>query len=373
VYRDHVPKGRTPPRTGAFVRVQAGAFEAVALWDPVSPIALRIFSRERVPDAAWFNARVREALSLRGPLRAAGTTAFRLLNGEGDGVPGVVADVYERFVVLVTYADSLASVLPMLVAALERELAPEGIVLRERRSAGDSGDAESRLRLLSGQKPPSRLVVSENGMRLSANLEAGQKTGLFLDHRENRAFVRALAQGRECLNLFSYTGAFSVALALGGAKHVTSVDVATGALDAARENFALNRLAPEEHAFVAADVFRYLEAARAEGRRFDLVVCDPPSFAKSREHARAALRAYVRLNAQGLSVTRPGGLYAAASCTAQVSPEAFRDALAQAAARARVRFQIVHDAAQAIDHPVAVGHPEGRYLKFVLGRVLERA
>src|SRR5690606_4634751 len=159
----------------------------------------------------------------------------------------------------------------------------------------------------------------------------------------------------------------------GGATHVTSVDIAAPALDAARDNFTLNGLDPDAHAFVAADVFRYLETLRAEGRRFDLVVCDPPSFAKSREHVRAALRAYVRLNAHGLAVTRPGGLYAAASCTAQVSPEAFRDALARAAARARVRFQILHDAAQALDHPVAVGHPEGRYLKFVLGRVLERA
>jgi 23S rRNA (cytosine1962-C5)-methyltransferase len=226
--------------------------------------------------------------------------------------------------------------------------------------------------LLSGREPPRRLVVGESGLKLIANLHEGQKTGLFLDHRENRAFVRSLSEGRRVLNLFSYTGAFSIAAALGGATQVSSVDIAADANAAARDNFELNGLDPEQHEFVSADVFEYAKGAQARERKYDLVICDPPSFANSREQLWGALRAYVRVNALGMAATARGGFYAAASCTAQVSPVAFREALAEAAAKSGVRFQIVHEAGQALDHPCAAGHPEGRYLKFVVGRVLPR-
>jgi 23S rRNA (cytosine1962-C5)-methyltransferase len=153
---------------------------------------------------------------------------------------------------------------------------------------------------------------------------------------------------------------------------VTSVDIAPQAIRAAVDNFTLNSLAPELHEPVVADVFEYLERLRRSERRFDLIVCDPPSFAGSQKKQFAALRAYTKLHALVLGCVAPGGLYAAASCTSQVSPEAFRHTLAQAAARERVSFQIVHDIGQPIDHPVCAGHPEGRYLKFVMGRVLRQ-
>jgi 23S rRNA (cytosine1962-C5)-methyltransferase len=224
--------------------------------------------------------------------------------------------------------------------------------------------------LLEGREPPRSLLVTEYGVRFLADLYAGQKTGLFLDHRENRVYVRGQAQGRSVLNLFAYTGGFSLLAALGGARSVTSVDIAPAAIAAAAENFRQNGLPAALHEGVVGDVFDYLETARKKGKRFDLVVCDPPSFASSQSKQFAALRAYARLNALGLSLVEPGGLYAAASCTAQVSPEAFRLTLAQAAARAGVRLQIVHDVGQPADHPIFIGHPEGRYLKFVVARVL---
>jgi 23S rRNA (cytosine1962-C5)-methyltransferase len=349
------------------VHVRAGDFSGYALWDAVSPIALRVFSREVTPDAAWFRQRVAEAIQLRKPVLAANTNAYRLLYGEGDGVPGLTVDVYDRYAVLVTYAESLETVVPHVVRALEHELAPEGVL--RRRSRGAEGE---RSTLLAGREPPGALTVIEHGVRLSVDLELGQKTGLFLDHRENRAFLRGHAAGARVLNLFAYTGAFSLYAALGGARRVTTVDIAAPAIAAARENFTLNDVDPNAHEFAAADVFEYLESARQGGRRFDLVICDPPSFASSRDKQRAALRAYARLHALALSVVEPGGLYAAASCTAQVSPEAFRQVLAEAAARQKLRLQLVHDAGQAFDHPVAIGHPEGRYLKFMVGRVLPR-
>jgi 23S rRNA (cytosine1962-C5)-methyltransferase len=174
------------------------------------------------------------------------------------------------------------------------------------------------------------------------------------------------------LNLFCYTGAFSLAALRGGASHVTSVDSAKPALQAARENFELNGFDPEKHEFVYRDAFEWLAEARTKQASFDLVVSDPPSFARRREQLPAALKAYRRLSVAGLRVTREGGLYAAASCTSLLSPERFKQMLCEAAQRANVHFQVVHEAGQAVDHPVLVGHPEARYLKFVTGRVLSR-
>ena len=172
------------------------------------------------------------------------------------------------------------------------------------------------------------------------------------------------------LNLFSYTGAFSLYAARAGASSVTSVDISQPAARAARANFELNGLDPEPHEFLAEDAFEFLERTHQAGSLYDIVICDPPSFANSREQLKNALRAYVRVNSSGLRVLEPTGIYAAASCTAQVSLEAFRSVLAESAVNAKRRLQIFHDAAHAPDHPVFAGHPEGRYLQFMVARAL---
>lgn len=367
IYRDHVPRGFHAP-SGAWVNVRSGRFSAWALWDAESPIALRVFSRrEKMPDAAWVEARVRSALGLREALRVTEVaSAYRLVNGEGDGLPGVVVDRYAGFAVVVADSPALEPLVPWVAAGLSRVADLSGVVRKVRgKEAGD------RLELLSGRMPPRDLVVEEHGIRFHARLHEGQKTALFLDQRENRHTVESLAAGRRVLNLFGYTGGFSVYAARGGASNVVTVDVAENAIADARENFRLNGFDPDVHDFVAADVFEYLHGAAERRERFDLVVCDPPSFARSRAHRDKAIQAYARVNAAGLSVTENGGLYAASSCTTQVSPEAFREALALAARKAGKTFQIVHEAGHAPDHPIAVGHPEGRYLKFVVGRVTE--
>lgn len=362
IYRDHVPSG-FEPKSGSWVRVRAGAFSAVGLWDARSPVALRLFSRSAAPDAGWFSARLEEALQLRAPLAAEDTDAYRLLYGEADGVPGITIDVYGRYAVIVTYAESLDRLIPLVVEALGKVLPLDGVLAKRRRGAEDA----ERFRLLSGREPPRPLWVSERGMRLAADLQSGQKTGLFLDHRENRSYIRQIAAGRSVLNLFAYTGAFSIAAALGGAVRVISVDSAAPALAMAAENFKENGIPANLHEAVAADAFEYL--ANGE-QKFDLVISDPPSFATSQAQRFTALRAYTRLHALCIARVALGGWFAAASCTAQVSPEAFRQTLAEAAARARVRLQLVHDAGHALDHPILAGHPEGRYLKFMVGRVL---
>lgn len=355
--------------SGAIVAVAAGRFSGFALWDPESPLALRVLSRRSPPDAAWVQARLEEAWQLRRQLLPPRTNAFRLLFGEGDGLPGIVVDVYAGFAIVVSYSPALEQLKGWVAEALEGHPDIRGVCERITRRK----DRVSELRPLSGEKPPQTVLVEEHGLCFEVDFELGQKTGLFLDHRENRHYLRGLARGKRVLNLFAYSGAFSVACAAGGASHVTSVDIAAPAIAAATRNFAHNRLPAELHEGQAADVFEFLADAKSRGRRWDLVIADPPSFASSRAELYGALRAYKKLHAAALSVLEPGGLYAGASCTAQVSPDAFRQTLAEGAARVSQRLTVVHEVAHAPDHPYAAGHLEGRYLKFVLCRALPLA
>lgn len=364
VYRDHLPSGLTLPH-GSFVEVKAGSSRAFALYDAESPIALRIYSTQGRPDDRFIAARVREAFEARAEIRESGTTAYRWIFGEGDQLPGICVDLYGKFAVMTCYASSVEVLVEPVKQALLSTAELHGVLSRVKLP-----EAGHRLEVLSGRKPPERLIVEEYGVRLVAELERGQKTGLFLDQRDNRRFMAERCRGKRVLNLFAYTGGFSLRAALGGAEHVTSVDISDGALDAARENFRINGLDPTEHDFVVADVFKFLTTAISQKKKYDVVICDPPSFAKRREQKERALKSYRQLNADGLRVLELGGLYAASSCTSQVSPLEFNQTLAESARRAKRRFQILHEAGQPLDHPVLAQHPEGRYLKFVLGRVL---
>lgn len=217
------------------------------------------------------------------------------------------------------------------------------------------------------------LTVVEHGLRFLADLRLGQKTGLFLDQRENRRTVEQLSAGRSVLNCFAYTGGFSLYALRGGATAVTSVDIGKGLAEAASANIELSTLDATRHEFVTGDCFDLLGRYAQQGRLFDMVILDPPSFAKSKQNRYAALRAYTRLNALGLRCVAPGGLLVSSSCTSQVGPDAFREMLAAAAATVGRRLQIIHEAGQPLDHPVPAQFPEGRYLKFVVARVSEVA
>jgi 23S rRNA (cytosine1962-C5)-methyltransferase len=388
VYRTHVPPNVRLP-SGAWVRVRCGGWAGYALWEAERPIALRIFSERQVPDARWVRERVQAAWELRAPLRdpsttstssgqaglgqGAGCTAYRWLFGEGDGLPGLTADLYGDFAVIQTYMDGADQLVDWLADALRAVASLRGIVLRR----GEAEDSErlnverSNVRTLWGSPAPKGLVVREHGIQFYADLQSGQKTGLFLDHRENRRFVEGLSAGRTVLNCFAYTGAFSLYALRGGARTVVSVDIGKGLAEAAAANVALNGFDPQRHSFVTDDCFDLLSRYAEEDRRFDLVILDPPSFAKSKQSRYAAIRAYTKLNALAMRCLAPGGLMATASCTSQVGPEAFKEMIAAAAAGADKRFQIIHEAGQPIDHPVPAHFPEGRYLKFVVGRVLD--
>ncbi|MBN1936652.1 MAG: class I SAM-dependent rRNA methyltransferase [Anaerolineae bacterium] len=366
VYRSQIEQ---PPRlpSGTWIQLQCGKLYAYGLWDATSPIAVRVFSYSQVPDAAWIIARVRRAWEVRASIRASAsaeagsTTAYRWLYGEGDGVPGVVVDLYGEYAVLQTYAESLQTLLSWLVDALKACAPLKGVLRHDM----DSGQLIS----LWGRLPRQEIVIEENGLRLGVNLFEGQKTGLFLDHRENRRYLEGWCSGRRVLNCFAYTGAFTLYAVRGGAREVVSADIAPQTAEAMRRNLTLNGFDPDAHPFVVGDCFDLLDRYAAEGEHFDLIILDPPSLAHAKKSKHAAIRAYIRLNAAAMRCLPSGGLLATASCTSQVSPEDFRDLLGEAAARANRRFLILHEAGHAIDHPVPAHFPEGRYLKFVLGRV----
>jgi 23S rRNA (cytosine1962-C5)-methyltransferase len=365
VYRDHLPGGLRFS-SGTWVRVACGTWAGYGLWDATSPIAIRIFSHQQTPNADWLAAQVAAAWELRAPLRQSATTAYRVIFGEGDGLPGITVDLYGGYAVIATYAESVRTLVPWVVAAL-REIAPVTGIME--RVARDEATADAKIRLLWGELPPHDLVIEEHGLKFRANLFAGQKTGLFLDHRENRHFLEPWCYGKRVLNCFSYTGAFSVYAAWGGATDVVSCDIAPAAAEDARVNFALNGFNPNSYQFVVEDCFALLDRYVQDGQQFDLVILDPPSFASAKRQAHAAVRAYTRLNQLALRCVAPGGLLASASCTSQVSPEQFRAMLADAAQGAERRLQILHNAGQPLDHPVPAHFPEGRYLKFMLCRV----
>jgi len=388
VYRTHVPPNVRLP-SGTWVRARCGGWSGYALWEAERPIALRIFSERQVPDACWLRERVQAAWDLRAALRKTGCSAYRWLFGEGDGLPGLTADLYGDFVAIQTYMDGADQLVDWLVDALNEVNPPlRGVAIR-RRPADEQEDQQTRRRgdetdqsrpaslspdllvALSGNLPPKGLVVREHGIQFYADLQSGQKTGLFLDQRENRRFVEGLSAGRTVLNCFAYTGAFSLYALRGEARAVISADIGKGLAEAAAANVALNGFDAQRHTFVTADCFELLGRYAEEERRFDLVILDPPSFAKSKQSRYAAIRAYTRLNALAMRCLAPGGLLATASCTSQVGPEAFKEMIAAAAASAGRRFQIIHEAGQPLDHPVPAAFPEGRYLKFVVGRVLE--
>lgn len=369
---------KSPPKMppGTVVDVtENGRFVARGYYDPLSPIAVRVLTRDEkeTVDRAFFKRRIAQAHALRKELLdLSDTDSYRVVHGESDLLPGVIADVYAGYVVLKLYSAGLTPHRDAIVSALRENLPGlKGVLGRDELSRDDAEDESDRPpegRVLWGEAPPRNLAMREYGMKLWLDPYTGQKTGMFLDQRDNRRLVRDLARGRRSLNMFSYTGGFSVAAALGGAKQVTSVDLDGDAIDLCRENFELNQIDPAGHQFIAEDAFGVLDQLKAAGEKFELIVLDPPAFAKSQRTVEAALDGYASLNRAALALLPPGGLLCTASCSARVSAEEFFTAVKEAAFKARVDLQLVHQRFQPPDHPVLTQFPQGSYLKFFVFR-----
>ena len=289
------------------------------------------------------------------------TDGWRVINGEGDGIPGLVVDRFAHALSLQVYSAGLEPWLDLVVRSLRREL-PEIKVIWRRdqvKRAKRVGDG-----LLLGDKAPDAVEFRENGLKFRADLVSGQKTGFFLDQRDNRDLVRRIARGKRVANVCGYTGAFSVAALAGGATSVVTVDLAGPALREAERNLRLNGFPVKPDDLVTADMFAYLEEAM--GLSFDLLIVDPPSMAKNRRDVPNALRAYTRLNRLAIGRLNAGGMLFTASCSSQVGRDDFLGAVTEAA-RAGGRFaRILAETHHAIDHPIGLGHPEGRYLHGLL-------
>jgi len=352
--------------TGSIVDVHGpgGGFVARGLYDARSPIAVRVLALDPAVavDESLVRARVSEALAARrGAFDPDDTDAFRLVNGEGDFLPGVVVDVYARVAVVRLDGEAPRALLPWVVEAVRETTAPLGVATVYERSRGGAGG------LLAGDPPPVPVEIRECGVRFAVDVVHGQKTGGFLDQRDNRRAIRPFSDGEAVVNLFSYTGGFSVHAALAGAARVTSVDSAPAALDGARANFALNGLDPARHDFVCADAFRWIDEQR-DRLRAGLVIVDPPSFAPSEKSLAHALAAYRELFAGALALVAPGGVLAASSCSSHVDLETFLGVLRDASAKARRPLRVLEARGQPPDHPTPPAFKEGRYLKFVLCR-----
>lgn len=364
VYRDALEPHDLPPGMVVGIRDTRGRILAQGLTE-AGPIGVRVFvtgSKERV-GAGLYRARIAQALDLRTRVIPEQTDAYRLLHGEGDRLPGLVCDVYGHYAVVKLDGEAIATQLDVLRPLLEEALVGLGVrgaLLRRSRRAG------STVEPLFGETVPGEVCVQECGMALWANLWAGQKTGLFLDHRPARAQVRRLAAGLRVLNLYGYTGGFSVAAGLGGAQEVTTVDVAQPALDLAERSFIANGLPAASHHVHGQDVPAFLEEARQGGARYDLIVADPPNFAPNVRGVDKARESYQKLHGACCGLVRPGGLYLAASCSSHIRMPEFLEDLRKGAARARRILTVLEQHGAPPDHPRLLSFPEGDYLKVVL-------
>lgn len=359
------------PAPGAVARVtdHRGAFLAWGHYSPHSQIRVRLLSwREREPpDGAWLRARLAASIARREGL--VGSPAFegdcvRLVHGEADGLPGLVVDRFGAFLVLQASAAGMEGIKGQAGRML-MELAGGGVRGVYERSDMDSRKAEGlppAQGRLCGEEPPAALMVREGRIDLALDLRGGQKTGAFLDQRENRALCAGLARDREVLDAFCYTGGFALQALAGGAKSCTLVDSSAGALAAARENLSRNRLLDRAQV-VQGDVFEVLRALREEGRLFDLVILDPPKLAPTRAQAEKASRAYKDANLLGMRLLRPGGTLATFSCSGGVDAAFFSQIVAWAALDAGREARVVRRLGQPADHPVLLSFPESEYLK----------
>lgn len=341
-------------------------FLAAGLYDPDSPIRIKLlqFEYPATIDADWFLARVQTAYQLRQPLLATDTNSYRLLYGENDGLPSLVADVYGQVLVLKLYSAAWYPYLEFILNALQRVSNCETIVLRlarrlerlETTHRAGLGDGQ----LLRGGLTENPVTFREHGLRFAADPVRGHKTGYFLDHRHNRKRVGALAAGKRVLDVFAYAGGFSVHALAGGAQMVTSLDISAPALQQAQANVALNFDAAP-HQVVVGDAFSELRALADAGKQYELVVIDPPAFAKQQSEVPGALHSYGRLAELGLRLVTPGGVLMLASCSSRVSTDQFYHTVEAKLQRRYPNFQVLEKTQHDIDHPIRI--PEGAYLK----------
>ena len=351
------------------VRDASGQPLALAAYSPASQIRARVwsFDASQAIDEKFLRSRLQRAIALRAQLPAARhSNAMRLVHGESDGLPGLVVDRYADVLVAQFLSAGAERWREGILDALKDISGCEAIFERSDAEVRKLEGLQPRVGFARGNRSASRCPIIEYGLNFRVDVEQGQKTGFFLDQRENRQRLRALAAGREVLDGFSYTGGFAIAALAGGAARVTALESSAPALDVARENLAANALDAAKLEFVQADVFAHLRTLRDRGARFDMVILDPPKFAPTAAQAKNAARAYKDINLLAFKLLAPGGLLATFSCSGGVPADLFQSIVAGAALDAGVEAKIIERFGAAADHPVALEFPEGDYLKGLL-------
>lgn len=361
------------PQEGELVRVESsnGDILGVGHWQ-IGSIAVRIleFGVADLPQDYWHQ-RIRAAYRVRLSLSLlnSNNNTFRLIHGEGDFVPGLIIDVYADTAVIQAHSVGIHYCREAIVEAVVAEVPQvKNVYYKSDDTLPFKADISGMKvgYLVESGKPKvesEEFWSKENGLEFRIDWLRGQKTGFFIDQRENRALVERYASGKEVLNMFCYTGGFSLYALRGGAKHVDSVDVSQKAIDLVNANVAHNFPKATNHTSVCADAFEYLGAQKTAGRTYDLIILDPPAFAKHRDAVKNALRGYQRINAKAIEMIRPGGVLFTFSCSQAVDKEAFRLAVFSAAASVGRKVRILHQLHQPQDHPINIYHPEGEYLK----------
>lgn len=346
-----------------------GHWLARGLYNPRSQIRVRILTWEKEEiDQPFFIRRLSRAATLRERVLSPFTNASRLVNGEGDFLPGLVVDRYGDFLVCQFFAAGIDHLKGVIVDSLLDLFSVRGIYERSEGGVREEEGLPPAVRLLAGEEPPDLIQIEENQLKFLVDVRTGQKTGFFLDQRDNRLLLSSLASERTVLNCFAYTGAFAAYALRGGAKQVISVESSGSGLELAKRIFNLNGLSVPEEDLLKTDVFSYLKGCRTA---FDIVVLDPPSLARRRRDVAAASGSYKFLNLHALRVLKPGGLLLTFCCSQHVSQDLFQKIIFGAAVDAGRKVQILKRLGHPIDHPVSLHHPEGEYLKGLLLNVLE--
>jgi 23S rRNA (cytosine1962-C5)-methyltransferase len=374
VLADRYTKNWPTGRAGDIIELRdgGGRLLATAMYDPQDRIVARVLVHGPMRfDRTWLEEQLSQALGLRSrQFDLADTTAYRLVNAEGDGLPGLTVDRYGDHLMVQFYTRAWKPHQSMLVDLLEKLAAPAGIYVKFRpQQTRDLAEEPGRRysRLVAGRAAPGRVAVTENGLNFLVELEEGLNTGLFCDQRANRRDLMQRVGGQRVLNLFAYTGAFSVAAAAAGAAGVTSVDASAGYLDWARDNFAANRLNPKRHEFIVGDCFAVLADLAREKALFDVVIMDPPSFSTVGKSRFTTSGGTSDLVALALGLLPPGGLLVTSSNHQKIDLADYLKELRRGALRAGCGLRIIRTAGQGEDFPFPVTFPEGRYLKFVMG------
>ncbi len=376
VFSGAIERVEGSPQPGDLVAVndQHGRFLATGYYNPHSQIRARLLTwdaNQPINEAFW-RGRFLRALDGRDALALQPeTNAYRLINAEADGIPGLIVDRYAGYLVMQGLTMGIEKRKEMLASLLVDLVSPRGILERSDVAVRRKENLEETSGILAGEDPPERLTILENGLEFIIDVWNGHKTGFYLDQRENRAIFgrEAWFAGKSLLNVFAYTGGFSVYAAAAGAAAITNIDSSIPALELAEANVlnaAPGRPADE---YIAGDAFEVLRYLRDEGKRFNAVILDPPKFAQSQSEVQKASRGYKDLNLLALHLLRPGGILATFSCSGHVTADLFQKILFAAAVDARREVQILAPLAQAADHPLLVTFPESAYLKGFLCRV----